>query len=71
MRRLLPLAAVVAAMAVVYAMGWHHALSLETLIRHRAAINAFIAAHSLAAVVAYMAVYVAAVSLSLPACIRS
>jgi uncharacterized membrane protein YdjX (TVP38/TMEM64 family) len=67
LRRLLPLAVVVVAMAVVYAMGWHRTLSLETLIRHRAAINAFIAAHSFAAVVVYMAIYVTAVSLSFPA----
>jgi uncharacterized membrane protein YdjX (TVP38/TMEM64 family) len=65
-RRLLPLAAILAVMAVVFAMGWHRALSLENLIRHRAAIDAFIVAHHLAAVGAYMAIYIAVVSLSLP-----
>lgn len=66
-RRLLPLAAVVSLMAIVYAMGWYHALSLENLIRHRAAIDAFVVAHGLAAIFTYMAIYIAAVSLSLPA----
>jgi uncharacterized membrane protein YdjX (TVP38/TMEM64 family) len=62
----LPLAAVVCAMAVFYAMGGYRALSLEQLIRHRAAIDAFIAAHHLAALAIYMAAYIALVSLSLP-----
>ena len=64
--RWLPLAAIVAVMVVVFATGWHHALSLENLIRHRATIDAFIVAHRLAAVAAYMAIYVAVVSLSVP-----
>jgi uncharacterized membrane protein YdjX (TVP38/TMEM64 family) len=65
-RRLLPLAAILVAMAVAFIMGWYQALSLENLVRHRAAIDAFVAAHRLAAIAAYMAIYIGVVSLSLP-----
>jgi uncharacterized membrane protein YdjX (TVP38/TMEM64 family) len=65
-RRLLPLAVVVAAMILALAMGWHRTLSLETLVRHRAEIDAFIAAHGTAALGAFVAIYIAVVSLSLP-----
>jgi len=41
LHRLAPLALVVVVMAVVFAMGWHRYLSLETLARHRAAIDGF------------------------------
>jgi len=58
-RRLLPLAVVAALLIVVYAMGWHRELSLETLIRHRAAIDGFILAHKLVAILAFIGFYVA------------
>src|SRR5712691_7409561 len=66
-RRLLPLAAIAALLIIVYAMGWHRELSLETLIRHRAAIDGFIAAHKLVAVLAYIGLYIAVAALSIPA----
>jgi uncharacterized membrane protein YdjX (TVP38/TMEM64 family) len=47
-------------------MGWHRQISLETLVRHHAAIHAFIEAHALVAVAAYIAVYVAVAALSIP-----
>jgi uncharacterized membrane protein YdjX (TVP38/TMEM64 family) len=65
-RRLLPLGIVLAAMAVAFGMGWQHALSLENLIRHRAAIDAFITTHRLAAIATYIAIYIVTVSLSVP-----
>jgi uncharacterized membrane protein YdjX (TVP38/TMEM64 family) len=41
-------------------------ITLETLVRHRAAIDAFVGQHRFAAVVAYVALYVACVSLCIP-----
>jgi uncharacterized membrane protein YdjX (TVP38/TMEM64 family) len=61
-----PVAVVVLVMAVVFAMGWHRFLSLETLLRHRAAIDGFVAARYGLAVAAFVAIYVTAVALSIP-----
>jgi uncharacterized membrane protein YdjX (TVP38/TMEM64 family) len=66
LRRLVPVAAVVLVMAVVFAMGWHRFLSLETLVRHRAAIDEFVNLHGVVAVATFIAVYVAVVALSIP-----
>jgi hypothetical protein len=66
LRRLVPVAVVVLVMAVVFAMGWHRFLSLETLVRHRAAIEGFVAARYGLAIAAFIAIYVAAVALSIP-----
>src|SRR5215471_4717981 len=66
LHRLAPVAAVVLVMALVFAMGWHRYLSLETLVRHRAAIDSFVAARYGLAVATFIAVYVAAVALSIP-----
>lgn len=66
LRRLVPVAAVLLVMALVFAMGWHRFLSLETLVRHRAAIEGFVAAHYGLAIAAFIGVYVAAVALSIP-----
>jgi uncharacterized membrane protein YdjX (TVP38/TMEM64 family) len=66
LRRFVPVAVIVLAMAAVFASGLHRHLSLETLVRHRMAIDAFIAAHSVAAVAGFMAIYVVVVALSIP-----
>jgi uncharacterized membrane protein YdjX (TVP38/TMEM64 family) len=66
-RRLLPLAIVALATAVVLGMGWHRHLSFETLVHHHGAIHQFILATQIAAIAGYVAVYVIAVALSLPA----
>jgi uncharacterized membrane protein YdjX (TVP38/TMEM64 family) len=66
MAKLVPLAVVVLLLALVVAMGWHRELSLEALVKRRAAIDAFIEAHFLAALAAFLAVYVTAVALSVP-----
>jgi uncharacterized membrane protein YdjX (TVP38/TMEM64 family) len=65
-RRLLPLAAIAAIAATIIALGWQRELSLENLIRHRATIDAFTAAHGLAAIAAFIALYIAVVALSIP-----
>ncbi len=60
------LAAIVCASVLVFATGLHRELSLATLIRHRAAIDAFVAEHPLAAFVGFVALYIGAVALSIP-----
>src|ERR1700690_2777863 len=62
---LLLLAAAILA-AIVYFASGHDAITLGALIRNRARIDDFVAAHRLLAVLAYIAVYAAAVSLSVP-----
>jgi len=64
--RLLPVAAIVLAMVAVYATGWHREISLETLVRHRVAIDDFIDTHYIAAVALFVGVYVLAVAISMP-----
>jgi len=66
LRRLAPVAVVVLVMALVFAMGWHRFLSLETLVRHRAAIDGFVAARGSLATATFAAIYVVAVALSIP-----
>src|SRR5262245_23835061 len=66
LRRLLPVAAIVLVAVAVLAMGWHHHLSVETLVRHRAALDDFVDAHYAAALAVFVLVYVVAVSLSIP-----
>jgi uncharacterized membrane protein YdjX (TVP38/TMEM64 family) len=64
--RLAPVAAIVIVAIVVIAMGWHRQLSLETLVRHRTALMVLVEAHYVAALAAFMAIYITAVSLSIP-----
>lgn len=66
LRRFAPIAVIVLAMVAVFATGAHRHVSLETLVRHRMAIEAFITGHAVAAVAAFMAIYIVAVALSLP-----
>src|SRR5947209_10515397 len=65
-RRLIPLGAILAVMAFAIAMGWHRQVSLEMLVRHRASIEELVAAHRAVAILAFIAVYAAAVALSFP-----
>jgi uncharacterized membrane protein YdjX (TVP38/TMEM64 family) len=65
-RRFLPVIALVLLGVVVYAMGWHRELSLETLVRHRTMIDVFVADHRLAAIAVFVAIYIAVVALSVP-----
>jgi uncharacterized membrane protein YdjX (TVP38/TMEM64 family) len=64
--RLAPFAVIVVIGIVVVAMGWHRQLSLETLVRHRAVLDDFVTAHYAMALAAFLAIYIAAVSLSIP-----
>jgi uncharacterized membrane protein YdjX (TVP38/TMEM64 family) len=64
--RILPLVVVLGLAALVVLTGSHRALTLETVVRHRDAIQAFIATHGLVAPALYMAIYIVAVALSVP-----
>jgi uncharacterized membrane protein YdjX (TVP38/TMEM64 family) len=66
LRRFVPLALIMLAMIAVFATGAHRHLSLETLVRHRMAIDGFIVAHGVAAVGVFMLIYITAVALSIP-----
>src|SRR3954451_234741 len=66
LRRFVPIVVIVLAMVAVFATGAHRHVSLETLVRHRMTIEAFIAAPSIVAVSAYMMVYILVVALSIP-----
>ena len=67
--RIALIAAVLALVALAYAMGWHRYLSLETLVRHRAAIDAFVQVHYATALASFIGIYIATVSLSIPAAV--
>jgi uncharacterized membrane protein YdjX (TVP38/TMEM64 family) len=65
-RRLVPLLVIAAVSIVAVTLGWHRQVSFEALVRHYEALRDFIAAHEVSAVAAYVALYVAAVALSIP-----
>jgi uncharacterized membrane protein YdjX (TVP38/TMEM64 family) len=65
-RRLAPLIAVVLLAVAAYVLIGHGGISLEELVRHRATIGAFVAEHRVLAVLAYIALYIVAVALSVP-----
>jgi uncharacterized membrane protein YdjX (TVP38/TMEM64 family) len=61
-----PLVAVLVALALGYALGLHHYLSLETLRRYQADLSGFVEENAALAAVVYVLIYVLAVSLSFP-----
>jgi len=65
-RRLLTLAVIVLAAVALYLAFGRGALSLEALVRHREAIDAFVAEHRLFALLGYVGIYAVAVSFSVP-----
>jgi uncharacterized membrane protein YdjX (TVP38/TMEM64 family) len=66
LRRLLPVAVLVALVVIVMMSDWRSVLSLETLVRNRMAIDAFMAEHRLTALAIFMLLYVVVVALSIP-----
>lgn len=64
--RILPLIIIIGLAAAVYAAFGRGMISLQELVAHREAIDAFVNAHLILAVLAYIGLYVAAVILSLP-----
>ena len=53
-------------MALVFALGWHEHLTLENVIAQRDRFHTFLAQRPVISVLAYMAIYVVAVALSVP-----
>jgi uncharacterized membrane protein YdjX (TVP38/TMEM64 family) len=66
LRRLLPVILLGGIAVLVLALGWHRELSLETLVRHRVALEALVSEHFFAALAAFIALYIAVVALSVP-----
>lgn len=64
--RLIPLAVVLLATALVFALGLHRELTLESIVHKRMDLGDLIAANSVLAVAIYVAAYIAVVALSLP-----
>jgi uncharacterized membrane protein YdjX (TVP38/TMEM64 family) len=64
--RWLPLIVLVAAMAVVFGMGWHKYLSFRTVGENYGALREFISSNVLGALAIFMLAYIAVVALSLP-----
>lgn len=67
LKRWLPLAVVIAAVAGAYALGLHKVLTIEALRDNRAVLTEYVAAHAVTASLAYVAAYIAVSALSLPA----
>ncbi|MGB2933527.1 MAG: VTT domain-containing protein [Methyloceanibacter sp.] len=61
-----PLLLLLAAMALVFGMGWHRYLSLQELALRREALRAAIADHRLLALLVFMGIYAGTVAMSLP-----
>lgn len=66
LRRLLPLIVLAALVAVVLLSDFRNVLSLETLVRHRQAIGAFMTEHRLAGLAIFVLTYIVVVALSVP-----
>ena len=65
-RRWLPIGVLLAAMGLIFAMGWHKALSFKTIGLNYDALKAYIGANLAVSILAYIALYAAMVALSLP-----
>ena len=64
--RFTPVAVVLVLIALAYGFGLHREISFETLVRHRVVIDRFIDENFVAAVAAFVLLYIAVVGLSLP-----
>ena len=62
----MPLIVVAMLAGAAYIIVGHGGISLEALVRHRMAIDAFVTEHRVPAILAYIALYIAAVALSVP-----
>jgi uncharacterized membrane protein YdjX (TVP38/TMEM64 family) len=65
--RLVPLGCLLGLLVLAYAMGWHRNLRLEALVENNAAIEAFIAAHRIAAIASFVGIYALGTLLVMPA----
>lgn len=65
-KRVGPLLLLAAALILVVSQGWHRFLTLEFIAAERDALMAFVSARYVAAVLAYIVIYIIVVALSLP-----
>ena len=66
LKRLLPLIVLIVVAGLVVTQGWHKYLSLEEIARNHEALTAYIGSNLILSLLAYMALYIAVVALSLP-----
>jgi uncharacterized membrane protein YdjX (TVP38/TMEM64 family) len=66
LRRYGPPALIAGIMAVAFLQGWHHQLTLENVVVQRDRFHDLLAEHRALSVLAYVAIYMLAVTLSLP-----
>ncbi|MEP3278084.1 MAG: TVP38/TMEM64 family protein [Stappiaceae bacterium] len=66
LRRWLPIIVIGLVMGLGFWQGWYEQLSLSSLIRNRMDLSAFVSDNIFLALIAYMAIYISAVSLSFP-----
>jgi uncharacterized membrane protein YdjX (TVP38/TMEM64 family) len=64
--RWVPVLAIVAAMVLAFAMGWHRAITLENIVVWRDRFHLVLNAHPLLSVLVYVLVYITVATLSLP-----
>ena len=67
LKRILPIIILLGCIAAAYALGLHKYLTLDALRDNRAALAAFVQSNYVLAALAYMALYIIVVALSLPA----
>ncbi len=66
LRQWAPLAVIIAAMVTVFAMGWHRHLTLENIAQNYDSLTSYIRANLVLSLLAYSALYIVVVALSLP-----
>ncbi len=66
LKRYLPLVVLAVVIAIVFANGWHRYLSLEQIAEHRETLREYVSANYVLAVLAYLALYIVIVALSVP-----
>ena len=66
LRRLLPVAILLAGLAAFLLLGWERYFSYEMLARHKAVVTAWVANHTMLAALCFLAVYTVVVAFSLP-----
>ncbi len=67
-KRFAPLVVVAGVMLLVFAMGWHRKVTVENIVALRDHFHVVLAEHRVVSVLAFVALYAGAASLSLPGC---
>ncbi len=65
-KRILPLVILAGVAALVISQGWHRYLSLESIAENRDVLKGYIDENAIAALLAYMGIYIVVIALSLP-----